>query len=127
MKTNFEPENIETQVTTIIKQLGVPIQLDGHQYLCTAIIMIIRDSEVIGRVTKILYPSVAKIYNTTPSIVERCIREVIAETFETGNFEMLNEFFGHIRYRNTKGIPSNSEFIAQIADYICLRNRSNIQ
>ena len=112
--------DIETQVTKIIHQIGVPAHIKGYQYLRTAILLTIRDSEVINSVTKILYPTVAKKYQTTTSRVERAIRHAIEVAWDRGDVETLNSYFGYT-IQNDRGKPTNSEFIAMIADNLRLK------
>ena len=107
--------DIETQVTKIIHQIGVPAHIKGYQYLRTAILMTVRDSDVINSVTKVLYPSVAKKYQTTTSRVERAIRHAIEVAWDRGDVDTLNSYFGYT-VQNNRGKPTNSEFIAMIAD-----------
>ena len=112
--------NIETQVTKIIHQIGVPAHIKGYQYLRTAIMMTIDDNEIINSVTKILYPSVAKRYSTTTSRVERAIRHAIEVAWDRGDVDTLNSYFGYT-IQNNRGKPTNSEFIAMIADNLRLK------
>ncbi len=112
--------DIETQVTRIIHQIGVPAHIKGYQYLRTAILLTIRDSEMINSVTKVLYPSVAKKYQTTTSRVERAIRHAIEVAWDRGDVDTLNAYFGYT-IQNTRGKPTNSEFIAMIADNLRLK------
>ena len=114
--------DIETQVTKIIHQIGVPAHIKGYQYLRTAIMMTIEDSDIINSVTKILYPSVAKKYATTSSRVERAIRHAIEVAWDRGDIETLNSYFGYT-IQNNRGKPTNSEFIAMIADNLRLQNK----
>lgn len=114
--------DIETQVTKIIHQIGVPAHIKGYQYLRTAIMMAINDSEIINSVTKVLYPSVAKKYSTTSSRVERAIRHAIEVAWDRGDIDTLNSFFGYT-IQNERGKPTNSEFIAMIADNLRLSNK----
>ena len=114
------PNDIETQVTRIIHQIGVPAHIKGYQYLRTAILMTISDSDIINSVTKILYPSVAKKYQTTTSRVERAIRHAIEVAWDRGDVDTLNSYFGYT-IQNTRGKPTNSEFIAMIADNLRLK------
>ncbi|MDD6095108.1 MAG: sporulation transcription factor Spo0A [Clostridia bacterium] len=118
--TNVTPPDIEAQVTKIIHQIGVPAHIKGYQYLRTAILMTISDSEVINSVTKILYPSVAKKYSTTTSRVERAIRHAIEVAWDRGDVDTLNSYFGYT-VQNNRGKPTNSEFIAMIADNLRLK------
>lgn len=113
-------EDIETQVTKIIHQIGVPAHIKGYQYLRTAILMTISDNEIINSVTKILYPSVAKKYSTTTSRVERAIRHAIEVAWDRGDVDTLNSYFGYT-IQNNRGKPTNSEFIAMIADNMRLK------
>jgi two-component system response regulator (stage 0 sporulation protein A) len=108
-------EDIETQVTKVIHQIGVPAHIKGYQYLRTAILMTISDNDIINSVTKILYPSVAKKYQTTTSRVERAIRHAIEVAWDRGDVDTLNSYFGYT-IQNNRGKPTNSEFIAMIAD-----------
>ncbi len=112
--------DIETQVTKIIHQIGVPAHIKGYQYLRTAILMTVRDSDIINSVTKVLYPSVAKKYATTTSRVERAIRHAIEVAWDRGDVDTLNSYFGYT-VQNNRGKPTNSEFIAMIADNLRLR------
>ena len=113
-------EDIETQVTKVIHQIGVPAHIKGYQYLRTAILMTISDNDIINSVTKILYPSVAKKYQTTTSRVERAIRHAIEVAWDRGDVDTLNSYFGYT-IQNSRGKPTNSEFIAMIADNLRLR------
>ena len=117
-------DDIETQVTKIIHQIGVPAHIKGYQYLRTAILMTISDSEIINSVTKILYPSVAKKYGTTTSRVERAIRHAIEVAWDRGDVDILNSYFGYT-IQNNRGKPTNSEFIAMIADNLRLKYKLN--
>ena len=113
-------EDIEAHVTKIIHQIGVPAHIKGYQYLRTAILMTISDNEIINSVTKILYPSVAKKYSTTTSRVERAIRHAIEVAWDRGDVDTLNSYFGYT-VQNSRGKPTNSEFIAMIADNMRLK------
>ena len=112
--------DMETQVTQIIHQIGVPAHIKGFQYLRTAIMLTINDSDVINSVTKVLYPSVAKKYQTTTSRVERAIRHAIEVAWDRGDVDTLNSYFGYT-IQNNRGKPTNSEFIAMIADNLRLK------
>ena len=112
--------DVETQVTKIIHQIGVPAHIKGYQYLRTAIIMAINDAEVINSVTKVLYPSVAKKYRTTTSRVERAIRHAIEVAWDRGDIDTLNAYFGYT-IEQGRGKPTNSEFIAMISDNLRLQ------
>lgn len=120
MKTEEKTPDIESQVTQIIHQIGVPAHIKGYQYLRTAILMTISDSEIINSVTKVLYPSVAKKYATTTSRVERAIRHAIEVAWDRGDVDTLNSYFGYT-IQNNRGKPTNSEFIAMIADNLRLK------
>ena len=112
--------DIETQVTKIIHQIGVPAHIKGYQYLRTAILLTVRDSDIINSVTKILYPTVAKKYQTTTSRVERAIRHAIEVAWDRGDVDTLNSYFGYT-IQDQRGKPTNSEFIAMIADNLRLK------
>ncbi len=117
---NNRAPDIETQVTKIIHQIGVPAHIKGYQYLRTAILLTVNDSDIINSVTKILYPSVAKKYQTTTSRVERAIRHAIEVAWDRGDVDTLNSYFGYT-IQNNRGKPTNSEFIAMIADNLRLK------
>ena len=112
--------DIETKVTQIIHQIGVPAHIKGYQYLRTAILLTIKDSDIINSVTKVLYPSVAKKYQTTTSRVERAIRHAIEVAWDRGDVDTLTSYFGYT-IQNNRGKPTNSEFIAMIADNLRLK------
>ena len=112
--------DLESMVTDIIHEIGVPAHIKGYQYLREGIILAINDMDVINAVTKVLYPTVAKKFGTTPSRVERAIRHAIEVAWDRGDIEVLQKFFGYT-VSNIKGKPTNSEFIAMIADYMSLR------
>ncbi len=114
--------DLEAQVTGIIHKIGVPAHIKGYQYLRTAIMMTIENSDLINAVTKILYPTVAKKYQTTSSRVERAIRHAIEVAWDRGDLDTLNAYFGYT-IQNERGKPTNSEFIAMIADNLRLRNK----
>jgi two-component system response regulator (stage 0 sporulation protein A) len=114
--------DLATQVTEIIHRIGVPAHIKGYNYLRTAIMMTVEDEELINAVTKILYPTVAKKYSTTSSRVERAIRHAIEVAWDRGDLEILNKYFGYT-IQNDRGKPTNSEFIAMIADNVRLKNR----
>lgn len=120
--TKEKGPDIETQVTKVIHQIGVPAHIKGYQYLRTAIMLTIEDTDIINSVTKILYPSVAKKYSTTSSRVERAIRHAIEVAWDRGDIETLNSYFGYT-IQNNRGKPTNSEFIAMIADNLRLQNK----
>ena len=114
---------LEELVTSIIHEVGVPAHIKGYQYVREAIMITVEDMDVINSVTKILYPEVAKRYHTTPSRVERAIRHAIEVAWDRGDLETLQKFFGYT-VSNTKGKPTNSEFIAMISDRIRLKMKS---
>ena len=116
------PADMESQITKIIHQIGVPAHIKGYQYLRTAIMMAIEDTNIINSVTKILYPSVAQKYSTTSSRVERAIRHAIEVAWDRGDIDTLNMYFGYTIQTN-RGKPTNSEFIAMIADNLRLKNK----
>ena len=118
------PSDMESHITKIIHQIGVPAHIKGYQYLRTAILMTVRDSDVINSVTKVLYPSVAKKYQTTTSRVERAIRHAIEVAWDRGDIDTLNSYFGYT-IQNNRGKPTNSEFIAMIADNLRLKYKLN--
>ncbi len=110
---------LKNTVTTVIHEIGVPAHIKGYQYLREAIMIAVNDMEVINAVTKVLYPAVAKRFGTTPSRVERAIRHAIEVAWDRGDLETLQKYFGYT-VSNTKGKPTNSEFIAMIADRLML-------
>ena len=115
--------SIEAMVTSIIHEIGVPAHIKGYQYLREAIIIAVNDMDVINAITKVLYPQVAKAFQTTPSRVERAIRHAIEVAWDRGDLDTLQRFFGYT-VSNTKGKPTNSEFIALIADKLQLQLKS---
>ncbi len=114
--------DLEKQVTSIILEVGIPAHVKGYQYVRRAILMAITDPEVINGVTKIIYPTIAKEFKTTASRVERAIRHAIEVAWDRGNVETLTSLFGY-SVSGTRGKPTNSEFIAMIADRLRLENR----
>lgn len=118
-----QAQDLESVVTEIIHEIGVPAHIKGYQYLREAIILTINDMDVINAVTKVLYPAVAKKFGTTPSRVERAIRHAIEVAWDRGDIETLQKFFGYT-VSNIKGKPTNSEFIAMIADCLSLRRKA---
>ena len=115
-----DKRSIESMVTGIIHEIGVPAHIKGYQYLREAIIIAVNDMDVINAITKVLYPQVAKTFQTTPSRVERAIRHAIEVAWDRGDLDTLQRFFGYT-VSNTKGKPTNSEFIALIADKLQLQ------
>ncbi|MBC7347901.1 MAG: sporulation transcription factor Spo0A, partial [Clostridia bacterium] len=116
--------NLDLEVTKIIHQVGVPAHIKGYQYLREAILMVVEEMSLLGAVTKELYPSIARKYNTTPSRVERAIRHAIELAWDRGNIEVINRFFGYTVHMD-RGKPTNSEFIAMIADKLRLENKAS--
>lgn len=117
------PHDLEKDVTDMIHEIGVPAHIKGYQYLREAIMMSVEDTEMLNSITKILYPSIAKKYQTTPSRVERAIRHAIEVAWSRGKMETLDSLFGYT-INIGKGKPTNSEFIALIADKIRLHYRA---
>lgn len=120
--TESEGRDLEKDVTDMIHEIGVPAHIKGYQYLREAIMMSVEDVEMLGSITKILYPTIAKKYQTTPSRVERAIRHAIEVAWSRGRMETLDALFGYT-INTGKGKPTNSEFIALIADKIRLQYR----
>ena len=116
-------ENLEALVTNIIHEVGVPAHIKGYQYLREAIMMVIQDTDVINQITKQLYPDIAGKYHTTPSRVERAIRHAIEVAWGRGQTETVENIFGYT-VSAAKGKPTNSEFIAMIADKLRLELKS---
>ena len=114
--------DLEKDVTDMIHEIGVPAHIKGYQYLREAIMMSVRDGEMLNSITKVLYPSIAKKYQTTSSRVERAIRHAIEVAWSRGNMETLDSLFGYT-ISIGKGKPTNSEFIALITDKIRLHYR----
>lgn len=114
---------LKNLVTSVIHEIGVPAHIKGYQYLREAIIIAVNDMEVINAVTKVLYPAVAKRFGTTPSRVERAIRHAIEVAWDRGDLETLQKYFGYT-VSNAKGKPTNSEFIAMIADRLVLEMKN---
>lgn len=112
-------KNLQIDVTDIIHEIGVPAHIKGYQYLRDAIMMSVEDMEMLNSITKILYPTIAKKHQTTPSRVERAIRHAIEVAWSRGKMDTIDALFGYT-VSNGKGKPTNSEFIALIADKIRL-------
>lgn len=119
-KSGNREVDLEVMVTEIIHQIGVPAHIKGYHYLRDAIIMCVQTPEIINSVTKQLYPNVAKLHDTTSSRVERAIRHAIEVAWDRGDVDTLNSYFGYTIH-NQRGKPTNSEFIAMIADKLRLR------
>ncbi len=116
-------KDLEVVVSQIMHQIGVPAHIRGYQYLREAIILSVNNSEMISSVTKILYPTVAKTFKTTPSRVERAIRHAIEVAWDRGDVDILSSYFGYT-IQNERGKPTNSEFIAMISDNLKLRMKT---
>lgn len=114
--------DLETRVTAVLHNMGVPAHIKGYGFLRQAIIMAVEDAEVISLVTKRLYPDIAKMNGTTASRVERAIRHAIEVAWDRGNVDVLNEYFGYT-INNMRGKPTNSEFVAMISDKLRLENK----
>lgn len=111
--------SLEVTVSEIMHRIGVPAHIKGYQYLREAIILAVNDGEIMNSVTKLLYPTVAKTFKTTPSRVERAIRHAIEVAWDRGDVDVLNSYFGYT-IQNSRGKPTNSEFIAMISDKLKL-------
>ena len=123
-QTPVKTRNLDVEVTNIIHQMGVPAHIKGYQYLRDAIILVIGEINLLGAVTKELYPMIAQKYGTTPSRVERAIRHAIELAWDRGNIDMMNKFFGYT-INVERGKPTNSEFIAMIADKLRIGTKLN--
>ncbi len=121
--TITQEHDLKKDVTDMIHEIGVPAHIKGYQYLRDAIMLSVEDSEMLGSITKILYPTIAKRFATTPSRVERAIRHAIEVAWSRGRMETLDALFGYT-INTGKGKPTNSEFIALIADRIRLMYNS---
>ncbi|HCA56063.1 MAG TPA: sporulation transcription factor Spo0A [Ruminococcaceae bacterium] len=113
--------DLELTITGILHQIGVPAHIKGYHYLRSSIMMSVKQPEIINAITKELYPSVANKYNTTSSRVERAIRHAIEVAWDRGDVDVLNSYFGYTIH-NSRGKPTNSEFIAMISDRLRLKN-----
>ncbi len=122
-KENKTLASLEVRVTNMIHDVGVPAHIKGYQYIREAILMAIEDQESINSITKVLYPNLAKKFKTTPSRVERAIRHAIEVAWNRGQIEVHDKIFGYTVNSN-KGKPTNSEFIAMIADRLKLESKS---
>ena len=118
-REEYMKEHLETDITKMLHELGIPAHIKGYQYLRDAISMVVRDREMMEAVTKILYPEIAKKNYTSFSRLERAIRHAIEVAWGRGSLEVIDELFGYT-ISTGKGNPTNSEFIALIADKICL-------
>jgi two-component system response regulator (stage 0 sporulation protein A) len=119
-----EEKNIDVEITNIIHEIGVPAHIKGYFYLREAILMVIEDMDLLGAVTKELYPSIAEKYKTTPSRVERAIRHAIEVAWNRGCVDTINTLFGYTIHAD-KGKPTNSEFIAMVADKIKMETKAS--
>jgi len=122
VEERFGNERLEVAVTNIIHEVGIPAHIKGYHYVREAIIMAVNDLDSINAITKILYPSIAKKFSTTPSRVERAIRHAIELAWNRGRIETLEALFGYT-IKNDRGKPTNSEFIAIIADKLRLERK----
>ena len=122
-KREYMERNLETDVTNIIHEIGVPAHIKGYQYLRDSIMMSVNDMEMLNSVTKLLYPTIAKMHQTTPSRVERAIRHAIEVAWSRGKMDTIDELFGYT-VNGGKGKPTNSEFIALIADKVRLEYKN---
>ena len=120
--TNDVANNIESDVTDIIRDIGIPANIKGYQYIREGIIMAVNDVNMLNYITKLLYPSIAKKYKTTSSSVERAIRHAIEVAWNRGQIDVINDIFGYT-VNAGKGKPTNSEFIALIADKLRIEYR----
>lgn len=117
---NISPQrNLEVEVTGIMHEIGVPAHIKGYQYLRDGIMMVVKDIDIINSITKQLYPTIAREYNTTPSRVERAIRHAIEVAWSRGQVDAIDSIFGYT-VNIGKGKPTNSEFIAMVADKLRL-------
>ena len=124
-RRSYEERDLETDVTNMIHEIGVPAHIKGYQYLRDAIMMSVEDMEVLGSITKVLYPTIAKNHQTTPSRVERAIRHAIEVAWSRGKMDTIDELFGYT-VSTGKGKPTNSEFIALISDRIRLEYKTKV-
>ena len=120
--TKEKARSLEAEITNIIHEIGVPAHIKGYLYLREAISMVVENIEMLSAVTKELYPSIAKKFNTTPSRVERAIRHAIEVAWSRGKVDTINNLFGYTVH-NDKGKPTNSEFIAMVADKLRLEQK----
>lgn len=118
-KKEKQKKDLEANITNIIHEIGVPAHIKGYMYLREAITMVYNDIELLGSITKVLYPDIAKKYNTTASRVERAIRHAIEVAWSRGNIESISALFGYT-VNVSKAKPTNSEFIAMVADRLRL-------
>ncbi len=125
-RTNVVPitkgKNLDANITTIIHEIGVPAHIKGYQYLREAITMVYNNIEILGAITKTLYPAIADKYKTTPSRVERAIRHAIEVAWTRGNIDSISHLFGYT-INISKSKPTNSEFIAMVADKLRIEHK----
>ncbi len=119
-----KPRNLDANITSIIHEIGVPAHIKGYMYLREAISMVYNDIELLGSITKVLYPDIAKKFNTTASRVERAIRHAIEVAWSRGNIDSISSLFGYT-VSMSKAKPTNSEFIAMVADKLRLEHRAS--
>lgn len=117
-------KNLDASITSIIHEIGVPAHIKGYLYLREAIAMVYNDIELLGSITKVLYPDIAKKYNTTPSRVERAIRHAIEVAWSRGNIDSISNLFGYT-VSMSRAKPTNSEFIAMVADKLRLEHQAS--
>ncbi|WP_096434727.1 sporulation transcription factor Spo0A [Alteribacter populi] len=122
MKKENKPMNLDASITSIIHEIGVPAHIKGYMYLREAITMVYNDIELLGSITKVLYPDIAKKYNTTASRVERAIRHAIEVAWSRGNIDSISKMFGYT-VSVSKAKPTNSEFIAMVADKLRIEHK----
>jgi two-component system, response regulator, stage 0 sporulation protein A len=123
-QTEQKPKNLDASITSIIHEIGVPAHIKGYLYLREAISMVYNDIELLGSITKVLYPDIAKKYNTTASRVERAIRHAIEVAWSRGNIDSISSLFGYT-VSMSKAKPTNSEFIAMVADKLRLEHMAS--
>jgi two-component system response regulator (stage 0 sporulation protein A) len=119
-----KPKNLDASITSIIHEIGVPAHIKGYLYLREAISMVYNDIELLGSITKVLYPDIAKKFNTTASRVERAIRHAIEVAWSRGNIDSISSLFGYT-VSMSKAKPTNSEFIAMVADKLRLEHKAS--
>lgn len=120
----MKPVNLEASITSVIHEIGVPAHIKGYLYLREAITMVYNDIELLGSITKVLYPDIAKKFNTTSSRVERAIRHAIEVAWSRGNVDSISSLFGYT-VSMSKAKPTNSEFIAMVADKLRLEHKAS--
>ncbi len=121
---DHKPKNLDASITSIIHEIGVPAHIKGYLYLREAISMVYNDIELLGSITKVLYPDIAKKFNTTASRVERAIRHAIEVAWSRGNIDSISSLFGYT-VSMSKAKPTNSEFIAMVADKLRLEHKAS--